>query len=117
MQVGTKTKAIAKQKSKCRKTETVIKPGVNLLSLQENTLLVNIWGKRTRGLVDTGVTISCASLAYLKKTNLNTIKLKPADISHISGQGNENHAVLGKLEIPVVISGIQISFDFYVLEN
>ena len=88
-----------------------------ILSLQENTHLVNIGGKRTRGLVDTGATISCASLSYLKKTNLNTTKLKPAAISHISGVGNENHAVLGKLEIPVVISGKHISFDFYVLEN
>ena len=43
--------------------------------------------------------------------------LKPAHIKHITGVGNETHAVLGKLEIPITISGIKISFEFLILEN
>ena len=60
------------------------KPSVNLVSsLQENTILVTIGDKKTRCLVDTGATISCASLAYLKKTGINCTHLKPANIKYI----------------------------------
>ena len=94
------------------------KPSVNLVSsLQENTILVTIGDKKTRCLVDTGATISCASLAYLKKTGINCTHLKPANIKYITGVGNETHAVLGKLEIPITISGITISFEFFILQN
>ena len=45
---------------------------INLVSpLQENTILVSIDGKKTHCLIDTGTTISCASLAFLKKTNVD----------------------------------------------
>ena len=94
------------------------KPSVSLVSsLQENTILVTIGDKKTRCLVDTGATISCASLAYLEKTGINCAHLKPADIEYITGVGNETHSVLGKLEIPLNISGIKISFDFFILQS
>ena len=93
-------------------------PSVSLVSsLQENTILVTIDDRKTRCLVDTGATISCASLSYLKKTGIACTNLKPAHIQHITGVGNETHAVLGKLEIPITISGIKISFEFFILEN
>ena len=56
-------------------------------------------------------------LEFLRKTNLKIPNLKPAECSDISGVGNEHHAILGKYEIPILVSGIKISFDFYVLEN
>ena len=43
------------------------KRSVNVVSpMQENTILVTIGGKKTRGLIDTGAQISIASLEFLK---------------------------------------------------
>ena len=91
---------------------------VNVVSpLQENTILVSVGGKRTRGLVDTGAQISIASLEFLKKTCIDVSSLKPADIHDVVGVGNEHHKVLGTLHIPISISGVKISYKFYILEQ
>ena len=48
------------------------KMSVNVVSsMQENTILITVGGKKTRCLVDTGAQISMASLDFLKKTNIN----------------------------------------------
>ena len=94
------------------------KRSVNVVSpMQENTILVTIGGKKTRGLIDTGAQISIASLEFLKKTDIKISSLKPADVNEIVGVGNEHHKVLGTLEIPISISGIKIDFNFYILEQ
>ena len=91
---------------------------VNVVSpLQENTILVSVGGKRTRGLVDTGAQISIASLEFLKKTCIDVSSLKPADIHDVVGVGNEHRKVLGTLHIPISISGVKISYKFYILEQ
>ena len=94
------------------------KISVNVVSsLQENTILITVGGKKTRCLVDTGAQISIASLEFLKKTNIKVSALKPADIHEIIGVGNEHHKVLGILEIPITISNAKIHFNFYILET
>ena len=104
--------------SKVSNLKTSDKHSVKLVSsLQENTILVTIGDKKTPCLVDTGATISFASLTYLKKTGINCTHLKPANIKYITGVGNETHAILGKLEIPITISGITISFEFFIHQN
>ena len=88
-------------------TKVYAKRSVNVISpMQENTILISVGGKKARCLVDTGAQISIASLEFLKKTSINVSSLKPADIHEIVGVGNEHHAVLGTLEIPISISGI-----------
>ena len=92
------------------------KMSVNVVSsLQENTILITVGGKKTRCLVDTGAQISIASLEFLKKTNINVSSLKCADIHEIVGVGNEHHKVLGILEIPITISGSITIFIFWNL--
>ena len=104
--------------SKVSNPKTTDKPSVNLVSsLQAITILVTIGDKKTRCLVDTGATISCASLTYLKKTGINCTHFKPANIKNITGIGSETHAVLGKLENIITISGITISFEFLIFQK
>ena len=72
--------------------------------MQENAIMVSIGGKKTSGLIDTGAQISIASLDFLKKTDIKTSSLKPADINEIVGVGNEHpdknvHTVLLILKI------------------
>lgn len=99
-------------------TNENIKKSVNVISsMQENTILISVGGKKARCLVDTGAQISIASLDFLRKTNLKISSLKSADIHEIVGVGNEHHRVLGILEIPISISGIKIHYKFYILEQ
>lgn len=95
------------------------RPAVDLVAplVSKNMILATIGGKRTRCLVDTGATISCASLAFLRKTNLDISALKQSSIGGIRGVGNEHHDILGTLEIPFVISGVRIHFTFHILEQ
>ena len=91
------------------------KMSVNVVSsMQENTILITVGGKKTRCLVDRGAQISIASLEFLKKTNINASSLKCADIHEIVGVGNDQYKVLGILEIPITISGIRIHYNFYI---
>ena len=91
---------------------------VNVVSpLQENTILVSVGGKRTRGLVDTRAQISIASLEFLKKTCIDVSFLKPADIHDVVGVGNEYHKVISTLHIPISFSGVKITYKFYILEQ
>ena len=91
---------------------------VNVVSsMQENTILITVGGKKTWCLVDTGAQISIASSEFLEKTNIDVSSLKCADIHEIVGVGNEHHKVLGILEIPITISGISIHNNFYILES
>ena len=81
------------------------KRSINVVSpMQENAIMVSIGGKKTSGLIDTGAQISIASLDFLKKTDIKTSSLKPADINEIVGVGNEHpdknvHTVLLILKI------------------
>ena len=91
-------------------------PSVSILTnIYRNTILASIGGKRTQCLIDTGATVSCISNAFISKTNLCDSKLKPSDISEISGVGGERHKILDVLEIPLTISGATFVFNFYVL--
>ncbi|MES9902578.1 MAG: retropepsin-like aspartic protease [Sedimenticola sp.] len=83
--------------------------------IHTNSLLLSVGGKRTRCLIDTGATVSCASLAYLRKTKIDVSSIEPANISQIVGVGNEKHDILGTLNIPLIISGATIDFSFYIL--
>ena len=83
----------------------------------KNTILVSVEGRKTQALVDTGASISCVSLAFLRKTKLKDAVLHGCALQHITGVGGEQHRVLGQIEIPILVSGAKISFKFYVLDK
>ena len=91
----------------------------NLVSLiapiHKNTMLVKIGGQKTQALVDTGASISCISKAFLEKTGLNISKFQNCNLKEIIGVGGEKHKILGKVEVPILVSGIKITSSFYVL--
>ena len=78
-----------------------------LTSIYKNSILANIGGKKTQCLLDNGASVSCISSAFLSKTSLANCKLKPSDISEISGVGGERHKILGILETSISISSAQ----------
>ena len=84
---------------------------------QKITILVSVGGRKTQALVDTGASISCCATSYLKKTSLKNSKLKPCDLQEIVGVGGEKHKVLGQIELPLLISGVKITYKFYVLDS
>ena len=61
--------------------------------------------------------MSYISSAFLSKTSLANCKLKPSDISEISGVGGERHKILGILETSISISSAQFPYSFYVLPD
>lgn len=91
---------------------------INLVApIHKNTMLVNVGGRKTQALVDTGASISCISTAFLNKTNFKSSKFQNCSLKEIVGVGGERHQILGKIKIPLLISGIQICSEFFVLNE
>ena len=67
------------------KTRETDRPSVSLVVIPSR----KHYSCHNRGLIDTGTTISCTSLAFLKKLDINCTSLKPSDISHITGDTTE----------------------------
>ena len=85
--------------------------------IHKNTILVNVGGRKTQALVDTGASISCVSKSFLDKPDFKNSKLQKCDLKEIIGVGGEKHQILGKIEFQILISGIRISYGFYVLNT
>ena len=91
---------------------------VNLVApFHKNTILVSVGGRKTQALVDTGASISCVSTSFLNKTSFQNSKLSKCNLQEIVGVGGEKHKIIGQIEIPLLLSGAKIAYQFYVLDT
>lgn len=107
------------------KTNNLPQPGINadpevinlVAPIRKNTIWVNIGGRKTHGLIDTGAGISCISKTFLDKTDFKNSTFQNCTLKEIIGVGGERHRILGKVDIPIAVSGFKISYHFYVLDS
>jgi len=85
--------------------------------LTKNTVHVKVKQVRTTALVDTGASISCVGMSYLKKLGIAANTLKPADIAEIVGVGGETHPVLGSITLDINIGNVILSQSFHVFSH
>ena len=116
-----KAKESLSDKSSCTLVEEIHPVGntetISLIApLQKNTVLVQVGRCKTSALVDTGAAISCISKSLIDKSGMK-FTLKAASLTHVLGVGGEHIKVLGKLQIPVKISGLKFQYQFHILEK
>ena len=69
-------------------------------SLDRNTILLEINGRKIQSLVDSGASISCLQKSTFDKINQNnSIEIQPSNITRIVGVGGERHQVSGQAKI------------------
>lgn len=85
--------------------------------LNKNTVSVKILNERTNALVDTGASISCISLSFVKKCGIDLQTIEPCDVKQVAGVGGDRVSVIGKTLIPIVIAGARFDFKFHVLDD
>lgn len=99
--------------------ESEIVEEVNLaVSLHRNTILLEINGRKTHALIDSGASISCIKKSFLDNYfKTEKYEITPSRLTRIIGVGGENHEVLGETKIVLDISGLKIEQTFTVLES
>ena len=86
--------------------------------LERNKVIAIVKGKRVKMLIDTGASISCVSMSLLNQMSVKRYDIQPSfDIQRISGVAGEIHNVMGKIELPVKISGLTLYHSFYVFQE
>jgi len=85
--------------------------------MQKNTVNVNIRGKKTKALVDSGADISCISTIFLEKAFYANAKLDKSPILFVKGVGQKQLRVLGKLKIPISFNDANILTYVHVVES
>ena len=87
-------------------------------SLDRNSILLEINGRKIQSLMDTGASISCLQKSTFDKVNQNdSIKIQPSSISRIVGVGGERHQVLGQARLTLKIAGVDFDQNFIIIEQ
>lgn len=86
-------------------------------SLNRNTILLEVNGKKIQTLVDSGASVSCIQKATFDKINKNSVQIQPSGIARIVGVGGERHQVLGQAKITLKISGLNVDQNFIIIEQ
>ena len=71
--------------------------------LVKKTVLIKVRQVKTAALVDTGASVSCVSMNYLKKVGFSSDHLHESDLQEIVGVGGEIHKVLGAITLNICI--------------
>ncbi|MEW8547939.1 MAG: reverse transcriptase domain-containing protein [Candidatus Thiodiazotropha sp.] len=100
-----------------KSTQAHPEPVSLIAPFHKNTILTTVGGRKTQALIDTGASISCVSKLFLTKTSYHNSELNPCELKEIVGVGGEKHSILGQKEIDILVSGVKISFPFYVLNS
>lgn len=73
---------------------------------------------KTVGLLDSGASVSCISMKLLKNSHCGLkYPLKHNAVKHIVGVGGHVKSVLGSVNLPLKISGLQLWHNFIVLPH
>lgn len=102
---------------KCSNKTNSARPISLIAPLNKNTVQVKVLTAKTQGLIDTGASISCVSKSFLKKTGLNLNNLALSNLTQVTGVSGEKVAVLGQIDVPIVIAGVCFSYPFHVLDS
>lgn len=115
--IGNKPKQCAQNNVTSAKSDSDMEVNV-ATSLDRNTILLEVNGKKIRSLVDSGASISC-----IRKTTFDSIsknssfEIQPSNIARIVGVGGERHQVLGQVKLTLKISGVNIDQNFIIIEQ
>ena len=87
-------------------------------SLDRNTILLEVNGKKIQTLVDSGASVSCIQKEMFDKINRdNCFEIRPSKIARIFGVGGERHHVLGQTKIALKITGLTVEQSFIIVEQ
>ena len=106
--------------SKLSDTKCAKKPVEEVLavtSLSKNSVLLKVLGTKVHALVDTGASVSCVSMAFLRKTGIDLKSMETSSVRYIVGVSSNQVEVLGKIDVSLVIAGAQFVYRFLVLDN
>ncbi|WAR19937.1 hypothetical protein MAR_001775 [Mya arenaria] len=85
--------------------------------MNKNTIPVRVLNQKVNALIDTGASVSCASKDFVKRTGLSLNHIEPCSVRQVVGVSGSRVEVLGKIDIPVVISGVCFSYTVLVLDH
>ncbi|CAC5404338.1 unnamed protein product [Mytilus coruscus] len=84
--------------------------------MQKNTSIIDINGRKTHALIDTGAEITCCSFDFYSKLTLSD-KLSQSDIPSIKGVSGHRLQVLGKVNLPISFKGAVFNYHVYVIDG
>ncbi|CAC5392664.1 Retrovirus-related Pol polyprotein from transposon 297 [Mytilus coruscus] len=84
--------------------------------MQKNTSIIDINGRKTHALIDTGAEITCCSFNFYSKLALSD-KLSQSDIPSITGVSGHRLQVLGKVNLPISFKGAVFNYHVYVIDG
>ncbi|CAC5370038.1 Retrovirus-related Pol polyprotein from transposon 297 [Mytilus coruscus] len=84
--------------------------------MQKNASIIDIIGRKTHALIDTGAEITCCSIDFHSKLALSD-KLSKSDIPSIKGVSGHRLQVLGKVNRPISFKGAVFSYHVYVIDG
>ena len=84
-------------------------------SLDRNSIVIDLNGKRCQALVDSGASVSCIEKSLFNK--YKDVVLKPSTLVGIIGVGGERHSVLGQAKFTLNFSDLKVEHTFIVLEK
>ena len=88
-----------------------------IMPVDKNTVAVSIYGYSVNALVDSGASISCASSDLIPKLGIKPDQLMPSNVRDAVAVGDERHASIGALSLPISFDGPVISHQFHVFQS
>ncbi|CAG2199339.1 unnamed protein product [Mytilus edulis] len=86
------------------------------IGTEKNTSIIDINGRKTHALIDTGAEITCCSFDFYSKLALSD-KLSQSDIPSIKGVSGHRLQVLGKVNLPISFKGAVFNYHVYVIDG
>ena len=85
--------------------------------MHKNTTVVDVQGRKTHSLVDTGAQITCCSSDFFNKLPFKDNKLCKSEYFNITGVGGTRSRVLGKILLPLSFKGTVFQQYVHVIEG
>jgi len=103
--------------SKSSNHDSSVEPVSLIAPLVKNTIFARVLNAKTQALVDTGAAISCVSKGFLNRSGFQHGKIESSLLQSVKGVGGELISVVGKVNLPVVVAGVRMTYPFHVLES